>query len=165
MLCPSKTGIALSFITLLTLGCTSGPKFPSINNQPTPNVAANHPGNQQTIVWGGVIIHAHNLPETTRLEILAYPLDRRYRPKINKKAEGRFFIEQDGYLETADYAPNRKVTVSGEIIRIEKGNVGEAKYDFPLIKATKIHLWPKSPPQQESSEPRIHLGFGVILSN
>jgi outer membrane lipoprotein len=165
MLYPSKTGITLSFITLLILGCTGDPKFPNINNQPTPKVAANHPGNQQVIVWGGVIIHAHNLPETTRLEILAYPLERYYRPKTNKEAEGRFFIEQDGYLETADYAPNRKITVSGKIIRIEKGKVGEAEYDFPLIKATKIHLWPKSPPQQKSSDPHIRLGFGIILSN
>lgn len=158
---------ARRFVFLLTLmlaGCASGPDFPSLKNQPSPRDAIAASAREQSIVWGGVIINAINLATSTRLEVLSYPLDRQHRPKTSKTAEGRFFVEKDGYLETADYAPGRQVTVHGQIIRIEKGEIGAADYDFPLIRAADIFLWPKSS-QRDSSESRIHFGFGVILSN
>jgi outer membrane lipoprotein len=156
--------LTLLLIALLLASCANSPSFPIIENQPTPKAAVHHSASKQPIVWGGVIINATNLAATTRLEVLAYPLDRHHRPKSSKNAQGRFFIEKEGYLETADYAPKRKITVHGQIISIEKGKVGEADYDFPLIKATTIHLWPK-PSQQNNSSSRVHFGFGVNVSN
>ena len=154
----------LCIIILLLAGCASGPDFPSLKNQLTPKAAAANSANEHPIIWGGVIINATNLATTTRLEILAYPLDKKHHPKTSEDAEGRFFVEKKGYLETADYATSRHITVHGQIISIEKGKVGEADYDFPLVKATKLFLWPR-PSQQTDSDSRIHFGFGVILSN
>lgn len=154
----------LWLIILLLAGCASGPDLPSLENQLTPKAAAANSANEQAIVWGGVIINARNLVATTRLEVLAYPLDKQHHPKTSENAEGRFFVEKEGYLETADYATSRHITVHGQIISIEKGKVGEADYDFPLVKATEIYLWPR-PSQQTDSDSRIHFGFGVILSN
>ncbi len=155
---------SLSLAMLLLAGCASGPDLPSLENQLTPKAAVANAISEQSIIWGGVIINATNLATTTRLEVLAYPLDKQHRPKTNENAEGRFFVEKEGYLETADYASSRHITVHGQINTIEKGKVGEADYDFPLVKATEIHLWPR-PSQQKDSDSRIHFGFGVILSN
>jgi len=158
--------LVLSLAMVLLSGCASGPDFPSLENQLSPKaaVAEADSASGQSIIWGGVIINAKNLATTTRLEVLAYPLDKQHRPKITENAEGRFFVEKEGYLETADYAASRHVTVHGKISRIEKGKVGEADYDFPLVKATEIYLWPRSS-QQKDSDSRVHFGFGVILSN
>jgi outer membrane lipoprotein len=160
----SRKFFTLSLATLLLAGCASGPKLPSLEDQPTPKAVAANPASEQSIIWGGVIIKATNLATTTRLEVLAYPLDKQHHPKTNDDAEGRFIVEKEGYLETADYAARRHITVHGQINSIEKGKVGEADYDFPLVNATEIHLWPKAS-QQKDRESRIRFGFGVILSN
>jgi len=154
----------LCITILLLAGCASGPDYPSLENQLTPKAAVANSANEQSVIWGGVIINATNLVTTTRLEILAYPLDKKHHPKTSENAEGRFFVEKEGYLETADYAASRHITIHGQIISIEKGKVGEADYDFPLVKATEIYLWPRLS-QQTDSDSRIHFGFGVILSN
>jgi len=162
-MCNSKF-FTLSLSVLLLAGCTSGAKLPSLKGQLTPKAAVANSASKQSIIWGGVIIKATNLATTTRLEVLAYPLDKQHHPKTNDDAEGRFIVEKEGYLETADYAARRLITVHGQIKSIEKGKVGEADYDFPLVKAAEIHLWPKAS-QQKDRESRIRFGFGVILSN
>ncbi len=162
---PSHTTCSvLALAILLLTSCANEPGLPSPENRLTPKAAVANTAIGQSITWGGVIINATNLATTTRLEVLAYPLDKRQRPKTSKNAEGRFWVEKEGYLETADYAASRHITVHGQISRIEKGKVGEAHYDFPLVKASQIHLWPQ-PSLENDNDSRIHFGFGVILSN
>jgi len=115
------------------------------------------------VLWGGVIVAARNREESTRLEILGYPLNNRQRPATEDAPQRRFLAVKEGYLETADYAQGRQVTVTGPLIRTQSGRVGEATYTYPVVRIEDSHLWPKVEPS--SREPRFHFGIGVLFGN
>jgi outer membrane lipoprotein len=112
------------------------------------------------VFWGGVIVNTANLKDATQIEVLAYPLDRGGRPQDSARPYGRFLAVRDGYLETGVYAQGRLLTVVGPVTGTRKGKVGEAPYTYPLVAAEQLHLWPKEP---DYSEPRFHIGIGVIF--
>lgn len=112
-----------------------------------------------TVAWGGVIVSAKNLADKTQFEILAYPLDENNRPNHAATPLGRFLAYHAGFLETTDYKVGRLVTVIGTLTETRTGNVGEAQYIYPVITATRIHLWPVESPS--SGEPRFHFGVGI----
>lgn len=116
----------------------------------------------QTVLWGGMILSSVNLADSTRLEILAYPLDRVQRPVPSRDAEGRFFLDLDGYVETADYAEGRLISVLGTLTDIVEGSVGEARYRWPRVLGMQWHLWR---PGDAHQPPRFTFGIGVNLSN
>ena len=115
------------------------------------------------VLWGGVIVAAHNREDRTQLEILGYPLNDRQRPVTDESPQRRFLAVKEGYLETADYAQGRQVTVTGPLAGTRSGRVGEADYTYPLIRIEDSHLWPKG--EQPSREPRFHFGIGVLFGN
>lgn len=108
--------------------------------------------------WGGVIINATNLKDSTQLEVLAYPLDRDGRPRRQENPLGRFLAYKDGYLETVDYAPGRLVTLTGPVQDTRIRKLGEADYTYPILLADDLRLWDNKAPREE---PRFHFGIGV----
>lgn len=114
---------------------------------------------QRTVAWGGIILAGTNLKDSTQFEVLGYPLDDRNRPQADAAPIGRFIVVHPGYLETADYAPGRQITVVGEVTESRTGTVGEARYVYPVVATHRVHLWPKAP--QERTEPSIHFGIGI----
>jgi outer membrane lipoprotein len=153
-------------LLLLISGCSSKPLLPTegVSMELTVKQVADagKAMSGKRVLWGGVIINSTNLEGRTRLEVLAYPLDSQQRPQTGKPAGSRFLAYQQGYLETADYAAGRQVSMVGTISGIEEGRLGEHRYQYPGIDADQIHLWPLEQPQ---SEPRVRFGFGVILHN
>ena len=115
------------------------------------------------VVWGGQIIGMKNLADRSRIELLAYPLDGRQRPTVDEPSLGRFLVDRAGYLEPADYAPGRLLTVTGRLLKRVRGKVGDAPYDYPLIEADEIYLWPL--PSEGLSWGGIHFGIGISISN
>ena len=73
--------------------------------------------------------------------------------------EGRFIAKKAGYLETVDYAKGRQVTVTGNFSRVRSGEVGETPYEFPILDADEIVLWPDE--GERTTKPRVNFGFGV----
>lgn len=116
-----------------------------------------------SVVWGGVILESENLADSTRLVMLAYPLDRYQAPRLNQEALGRFVVVISGYLETADYAPDRRLTMTGKVQSVELGKVGAAEYRYPIVSASEHHLWPQG--KAFSSEPAVRFGIGINISN
>ncbi len=116
------------------------------------------------VLWGGVVVASTNREETTRLEILAHPLDRRQRPRTQAQSGPRFLAIHQGYLETADFAPGRSVTLTGPLVGLHEGQVGEAPYTYPVVAAEDLHLWP-TPEQGRQSPPRFHFGLGVLFGS
>ena len=159
----SKLLLLLAIVTLIP-ACATTPQFDTsqVDKSLTPAAvsAAKDAAQGRKVQWGGVIIASDNLPQVTRLEVLAYPLSGRGRPDRDGKVLGRFLLEHPGYLETADYAPGRMVTVIGPISRVEEGVIGEASYRYPVVRAEQLHLWPK---HREENDPRIHFGIGIGL--
>ena len=154
------------FVVLLALalsGCAQRPSFDSTQVVPslTPQQAIAEKTSQlgKQVIWGGMIIHANNLADGARLEILAYPLDTNHAPRLNQPPLGRFLLHHPGYLEPIDYAAGRRLSVHGEFIRVEEGTVDQSPYRYPVLKSHQVHLWPRGEP----SQPRLHFGVGVVF--
>ena len=110
------------------------------------------------ILWGGAIVRSENRAQTTELEVLAYPLERNHHPNTGDRSLGRFIIERPGYVETADYAPGREVTVVGIVKGTRQGHVDRFPYQYPVIGGEQLHLWPQDKYRSGSG---VHFGVGV----
>lgn len=152
---------------LLVTGCATGPTFDTtgVDRTLTPARAAADIDKvrDQRVLWGGVIVASRNLKDQTQLEVLGYPLNRSGKPDRDDPPQHRFLVVKPGYLETADYAEGRMVSAVGTVARTEDGKVGEARYVYPVLTATEIHLWPRESGYARSNEPRINFGVGVIF--
>jgi outer membrane lipoprotein len=157
--------LALGSLMLLS-ACVTTPEFDTrgVNRTLTPASVARAPAPAigETVIWGGMILSIRNLTDRTQLEILAYPLDSRDRPKPDAEPIGRFILTQRGYLEPAEYAAGRFVSLRGRITGSRRGKIDETDYRYPVVEAEKLFLWSK---QFQEERPRIHFGFGVIIAN
>ena len=115
----------------------------------------------QRVEWGGQIVAVHNLRNRTELEVLAYPLSSAGRPDTNATPQGRFLAVRGGFLEPADYASGRLVTVSGLVGPAREGSVGEARYLYPTVSAETLRLWDPEPPGYGGPVPFGTIGIGV----
>ncbi len=154
----------LCMTLLLLTACATGPRFETadVATELTPRGAALRfeEVQAQRVLWGGVIVDSTNLREGTRLEVLAFPLSNQ-EPQTQREPLGRFLVIRPGYLETADYAPGRQITVLGSLAELRQGQIGEAEYTYPLVQADDLYLWPR---ETAATEPRVHFGFGLIFS-
>jgi len=101
--------------------------------------------------WGGTLVAVHNLPERTRLEIVARPLDREGRPRPVDRSPGRFLAEVAGFLDPAVYAEGRDITVRGRLAGVVHGRIGQHPYDYPLVRVEVHYLFP--PRRRVAPEP------------
>lgn len=152
----------LIFIGLLT-ACATTPKFDTKNVEfsLTPETVTNLPAEtrDKTVVWGGTILDVKNLEKQTRLEILAYPLNDRYRPLTDKKPLGRFIILHSGFLEPTTFALGKSLSVLGKVDGTQSGKVGETRYTYALVKSQQLHLWSK----EGETQTFFHFGIGVHM--
>ena len=151
-------------LPLLLSACAGSPSYEryGADGSLTPKSAAARPqvATGRQVLWGGVIMKTVNLKDRTQIEVLAYPLDSSERPKIDEPALGRFVLEKDGFLEPANYASQRQVTVVGKVAGVLPGTVGESSYRFPLVNAQQLTLWPASY-RGSDTRSNIHFGIGV----
>lgn len=159
--------VLLVWLALLLAGCASkGPGFKTdgVSTGLTPREASTRAADiaGTRVLWGGVIVNSTNLENATQLEVLGYPLDDDQDPRTDAGPTGRFLVIESGYLETADYAPGRRVTVVGPVTGTRQGRIGESVYTYPVVEPDRIHLWPRETAQRQT-EPRIHFGVGVIF--
>lgn len=90
---------------------------------------------------GGVIAKTENQKKRTRIEIVNLPIDSSGRPDINQEPQGRFVAYFDGYLEPIAFSQGRLITVVGQAIGQEQGQVGEHPYLFPALDGDGYRLW------------------------
>ncbi|MDN3516953.1 Slp family lipoprotein [Aquisalimonas lutea] len=150
----------------LAAGCAgTGPGFDTegVSRDLEPRQAARDGITDRRVLWGGTILATVPQEETTQVEILAYPLDRGERPLTDRDSRGRFLAVTDGFLEPADYAEGREVTVVGTLDQTQTATIGEAEYHYPVVDTETIHLWPRETARR--SEPRVHFGIGIGIIN
>jgi outer membrane lipoprotein len=140
-------GFILVVLSLLQLGaCASGPTFDTsqVDRSLTPTAAGTQPQSAtgRQVLWGGVILGVTNLVHSTLVEMQAYPLGYQEKPQTDEAPQGRFLLEQSGFLEPAVYTDGRLLTATGRITRIDTGKAGETQQSFPVIEAQQLHLWP-----------------------
>jgi outer membrane lipoprotein len=95
----------------------------------------------ELLVLGGVILSSENRQDGSEIEVMQRPLTRTDRPKEVDETGGRFIALHPGYLETAVYGKERRVTVLGEVSGREERVIGELTYPYPVIEIRKIRLW------------------------
>ena len=157
---PAKLLLLLFIGASLLSGCASSPKFDVENIDmklmPADVIAQPERSFHKTVLWGGTILDTRNLDKQTQIEILAYPLKSSQRPDQTQTPLGRFIIRQAGYLEPVDFSQGRMLTVSGDVIEVTEGRVGESSYRYPVIRAEQIHLW-----SEDAGEVRTNFSLGI----
>ncbi len=97
----------------------------------------------QSIRWGGMILATRPDMETTCFEILSRTLANTMRPKDADQTLGRFIACRDGFLDPEVFARGREVTLTGWIERLDTRKVGEFDYQYPIVSAEFISMWPE----------------------
>lgn len=145
--------------------CAPAPLYktgPSIVHA-TPGQISSSPGNftGAEVIWGGEVIGVQNLPNQTRIEILAYPLDASQRPRMKQSATGRFMAELPGFVEPMNFPRGALVTLRGQFTGTQAEHVGDARYLYPtvLVRDGDLHRW--TPAELRQGHPNIRFGVGV----
>lgn len=160
--------LAVLVLPLLAVACAGQPPFEvdDVRSGLTPTRVAE--GSEvfqgERVLWGGTIVDVRNESERTVIEVLSYPLDDDQRPDTTEAASGRFLAVKNGFLDPADYAAGRRITVKGNLGAAQEGRVGEAAYTYPVVMVDELQLWTEVE-TRSSREPRVNFGIGIIFSN
>lgn len=161
--------ICMLMATALALGgCAMSPPFSLALTQrartaPTPGQIAHGARLPTTpVAWGGTIVSIENRAHDTLITILAYPLNSEWRPRLQVHPLGRFIIRQVGFVEPLIYHPGRELTAIGHVTHFKPGKIGQQTYNYPVISAQAIHLWPIRP---NRTPPQFQFGFGIGIGS
>jgi len=155
-----RLAACLALAGLVLVGCATAPlNTEAVSVTLTPDEVTSDPESAKgTVIWGGVIVSSLDLVDRTQFEVLAYPLDSNQRPVTNKKPSGRFLLQSPDYIETGNYSPGRELTAIGTLQGITKGEIKEAKYEYPTVTLSDVHLWNRD---NSHEEPRFIFGIGL----
>jgi len=157
--------LALPAALLMLVACAPAPIYTASADTTTavPSQVSQSPENfsQRDVIWGGQIVQARVFADHSEVELLAYPLDKSQRPKINDSGNGRFIAVLPGYAEPLAYPAGALMTVSGKLNGNRAGKVGEADYVFPLVAVSQSHVWTPEELQKGRNNMRFGVGLGV----
>ena len=94
-------------------------------------------------ILGGYILETANDPDGSLLTVLQAPLDSTNKPKSSDLTKGRFLVWTKKFLDPEIYSKDRKVTVGGKVAGSRQRTLGNRIYEYPVIEAQEIYLWPK----------------------
>lgn len=109
--------------------------------------------------WGGTIVRTENLPQTTRIEVVARRLYNDGEPMHEDSSEGRFIAQFDLFLDPTIYSAGRAITVVGRLATIEERQLDQMHYRYPLLRVESHHLWPEPEPLQQRYGPYLNDPF------
>lgn len=157
-------------LVLLSGGCVSTSPFnkaalTQVDRNVSYTQAAQDPAAvaQRQVLFGGKIISLRNLPQTSELVVLAYPLNDSTRPDTSVAPLGRFIVVQPGYLESTNYDSGRLLSVRGLLNGVRTEPLGETSYRYPVLQAIELHLFPDETVRRPF--PRFNIGIGVSGGN
>lgn len=96
--------------------------------------------------WGGTVAAVQNRADGTELELVTRELGAFGRPRATDASAGRALVRVPEFLDPAIYAEGRAVSVYGTLAGREQRLLGERPYDYPVVRAEKVYLWPERPP-------------------
>lgn len=141
-----KALVPVLLLSVLALSaCTTIPREVRDSPQQSPTLAAvrddptSYAG--QEVRWGGTIVRTTNKDNLTEIEIVARRLLSNTRPADTDQTQGRFIARFGGFLDPQIYAADRDITVVGKLDGLKLSTVGEAQYNFPVVRATSHYLW------------------------
>lgn len=122
-------------------------------------VAADSDSPDTEVIWGGMIVGIRDHETGSEIEVLAHPLDRGQRPITQAPTEGRFAIRMVERLTRFDAPEGRYLTVRGRILETNEGQIGPARYRYPVLVDAQWALWKQG---FQFDEPQWSFGMGVI---
>ena len=134
-------GLAV-LVTVMMSACTMIPEplkgdYPSLRPK---DVNGQDTGTQ--VRWAGVILETRPEEGHTCFEILSRQPEKSMRPKNADQSDGRFIACKRGFYDPEVFKKNREVTLTGEIIHIDKRKIGDFDYNFPVVDIGFMTLWP-----------------------
>ena len=152
------TLIPLLFVLLFLSGCAS--KLPSAIAEPPPESFSVREVQRdpqaylaRPVRWGGEVIEVQNREESSDVLVLGRELKQKGEPKSSGKVDGRFIARFGGFIDPEELPKGKRITVSGPIIGLETGQVGEFPYPYPVVEVTAWHLWPDPQPRNYYYDP------------
>ncbi|MGB0132680.1 Slp family lipoprotein [Dokdonella sp.] len=115
------------------------------------------------VLWGGRVVALHSVEGETRVEIIAYPLNRAQQPMPDADSIGRFILVIPGFAEPLDYSAGRHLTTRGVLVGVWTGQVDGRDYPFPVLQASAVNVWPWG--FMFDSRPQISIGVGVGIGS
>ena len=144
-----QTGLDVLLIGLLLSACASQIP-PAIRQAPADNPTVEAVRGNPTkylnreVRWGGRLIETENQEKATRLTVLSsVSLSKDGEPQSGDDGGARFIAIVPTFLDPKVYAVNRKVTVTGTLLRTEVRPVGQFRYTYPVVQARSWYLWPE----------------------
>lgn len=138
-------GIATAIASVFLAACATHPKplqghFDTL----TPHQAVDGDRSGASVRWGGRIIRTEPRADRTCFEVISTKLDADARPVwATDDTWGRFIACRTGFYDPALFEPNREVTFTGRLAGYEKRKVEGYVYNFPVVEADVVYLWPK----------------------
>ena len=114
------------------------PSVPEVRGSASEHISKN-------IRWGGVILGTENKAKSSWVTVLAFPLNSYGEPQKDQQSQGRFIAVIDQFLEPTVYSHDRKITVTGKLLRTETQKVGEFPYEYPIVQVEQFYLWQPDP--------------------
>ncbi len=111
------------------------------------------------VLWGGRIVAFDNRVDRTEIEVVAFPLARDQSPLTEAPSEGRFLLVLPGYVESADYAVGRHLTMRGLLAGTREWRVQDRAYLYPVVRGRDVHVWPWG--FMFDRRPRVSIGVGI----
>ena len=109
--------------------------------------------------WGGIILNTKNEKNASALTVISMPLSEKGEPQDSDQSPGRFIAIIDEFVEPLVYSPERKITVTGQVLRTETLKVGEFLYEYPVIQVDHYYLWPEKLQRSHDDYPPYPLWY------
>jgi outer membrane lipoprotein len=156
----SLRGAALAALLTLVAGCAVAPAFSVLppDPAPPPHLVAEAPDRwiDRDVVWGGMIVEVRNYERYSEIEVLAYPLDEKQRPRLDLADQGRFIALLPGYVEANDYPQGRFLSLVGRITGERRSLLRDQPRVWPEVDVDRVFLWPR-----DFRKPRANFGIGI----
>lgn len=138
--------ILATLTTLVLSGCSVVPKVLQGEFSPmSPAQAKKQHIMNEPVRWSGRIIQTINRKDKTCFEIVESETYRDLSPKRVIPANGgRFLACKEGFLEPTAF-DKRNVTITGTLVAYTEQDIGEFKYEYPVVKTDKVYIWRKNP--------------------
>lgn len=143
-----KIAMLIAVAAVLVAGCSVMPRgaLKGVDRDITLDMVQTDPARYagSKVLWGGIILNSENLEDATEIEILETELAFDERPK-DGSTKGRFIVQTPGYLDTTIYSKNKRITVAGTVIGVERRRIGKMDYPYPMISPIDARVFEKMP--------------------
>ena len=95
------------------------------------------------VILGGEIVGTRTTKGGSVIEVRQKELDYWGKPRRTNRSGGIFVILHRAQLDPMVYAPERELTVAGEVVRGGEGSVGADLAGHLVLQSKELKLWPR----------------------